>query len=195
MSRLKSSDYAAYNTTSSNWSDNEDDYNTSYSYDLNGNISTLGRRGLTDPLTDPATFGLLDSLTYTYSNSGSSNQLAKVNESGNDTEILGVEQFLDGTNTGDDYSYDDNGNLTEDKNKDITSITYNHLNKPTQILFGNQNSIGYIYDATGTKLQQKVSQVQIINQMEVVVTTTTDYIGGFHYEACPGRNYASVLCT
>ncbi len=32
-----------------------------------------------------------------------------------------------------DYLYDNNGNITLDKNKDITSIIYNHLNLPCVI--------------------------------------------------------------
>jgi len=33
-------------------------------------------------------------------------------------------------NTITDYGYDDNGNITTDKNKNIISIGYNHLNLP-----------------------------------------------------------------
>ena len=46
----------------------------------------------------------------------------------------------DGTNTGNDYAYDLNGNLTSDANKDITNITYNHLNIPTSIIFNGSSS-------------------------------------------------------
>jgi hypothetical protein len=37
--------------------------------------------------------------------------------------------FKDGNTSGDDYSYDANGNMKADKNKGITDIEYNHLNR------------------------------------------------------------------
>ena len=79
-------------------------------------------------------------------------------------------------------TYDANGNLTKDRNKDIDSIYYNHLNKPTLITFGTGNTIEYIYDAAGTKLRQNVS---------ATTNKKTDYFGGFHYEACPRRGTMS----
>ena len=36
---------------------------------------------------------------------------------------------------GQEYLYDANGNLTQDRNKGITGIVYNHLNLPRQICF------------------------------------------------------------
>ena len=55
--------------------------------------------------------------------------------------------------TVDDYTYDANGNMLTDANKGITSITYNHLNLPTQVTLGSGN-IQYIYDATGVKTEE-----------------------------------------
>ena len=81
--------------------------------------------------------------------------------------------FKDGTNTNDDYSYDDNGNMVSDQNKNITSIVYNHLNLPTQINFGTGNKIEYLYGATGQKQAKKV----FYNESFV----TTDYLDGFQY--------------
>jgi hypothetical protein len=66
--------------------------------------------------------------------------------------------FVDGETLPEEYGYDDNatygkgnGNLTEDKNKKITSILYNHLNLPTRIVFEGNTAkrIDYLYDATG----------------------------------------------
>ncbi len=62
--------------------------------------------------------------------------------------------FIDGTNTDNDYAYDANGNLTIDKNKKITLITYNLLNLPEEITFLDNSKIQYIYDASGAKLQK-----------------------------------------
>jgi hypothetical protein len=72
-----------------------------------------------------------------------------------------------------DYSYDGNGNLLKDLNKDIGSqtasgIIYNHLNLPWQVKVrsatGTKGTITYIYDADGNKLKK----------------TTSDSIGNLH---------------
>ena len=96
-------------------------------------------------------------------------------ESAYNTPLTGVEHFIDVEPPGPeltDYLYDENGNLIYDRNKNIT-ITYNHLNKPTLIKFGTTDSIEYFYDATGTKLRQRVSSGG---------ASKTDYVGEFHYE-------------
>lgn len=68
--------------------------------------------------------------------------------------------FKDQTNTGNDYLYDDNGNMVQDLNKNNMSITYNHLNLPQLITIdqgGHTGTIEYVYDATGMKLQKSVN--------------------------------------
>ena len=64
--------------------------------------------------------------------------------------------------------------MNQDKNKGITSIAYNYLNLPELITFGNGNTIAYIYDASGIKLQKKVT--------ESGTEKITDYVGGIVYE-------------
>ncbi|WP_289658952.1 DUF6443 domain-containing protein [Flavobacterium panacagri] len=142
-------------------------YNESLSYDKNGNIKFLHRYGDSDA---SSIVFKIDDLTYDYLNDNS-NQLAKVTEnpSGNDNS-----GFIDGNKTGDDYSYDDNGNMTVDKNKNITLIAYNHLNLPKKITFGTGNTIEYIYNAAGLKLEKIVTQNGN--------ATTTNYLGGFQYK-------------
>ncbi len=75
-----------------------------------------------------------------------------------------------------DYTYDANGNMVTDVNKGITSIKYNHLNLPTEIIFNNNSSkkITYLYNALGVKLQKIVT-----NGTSVV---TTDYLDGFQHK-------------
>src|SRR5690554_8183933 len=82
--------------------------------------------------------------------------------------------FKEGVYTGDAFIYDNYGNLIEDKNKGITSITYNHLNLPKKVVFGNGNDIIYLYNALGQKLLKQVT--------DNTTTITTDYQSGFHYE-------------
>ncbi len=135
----------------------------SVQYDKNGNISFLERRGHTN--SGATTFGVMDRLWYGYDG----NRLLKVSDTGNKTY-----GFKDGINTGDDYTYDTNGNMLTDANKGIsTNITYNHLNLPTQVVLGGGN-ISYIYDASGVKLEKVVTEGSSV--------TTTTYAGNYVYE-------------
>uniref|UniRef100_UPI0025CE42FB RHS repeat domain-containing protein n=1 Tax=Flavobacterium sp. TaxID=239 RepID=UPI0025CE42FB len=76
--------------------------------------------------------------------------------------------------TGDDYVYDANGNMTVDKNKNISSIVYNHLNLPTKIVFPTGNIV-YIYNASGQKVQK------VVTSTTPASVVTTDYLGGYQY--------------
>ncbi|NER16785.1 DUF6443 domain-containing protein [Spongiivirga citrea] len=154
--------------------DNTGSFNLSnVTYDKMGNIKTLNRQGAiveTPVLGTPSHFGSMDQLEYEYQSN--SNKLSKVVDLSN--SIYG---FKDASNTGDDYSYDANGNLTLDQNKGITGIEYNHLNLPTRVIINNADHngyINYIYDATGGKLEKLVA--------EGFNFTTTKYAGNFIYE-------------
>ncbi|NRB61370.1 MAG: RHS repeat-associated core domain-containing protein [Winogradskyella sp.] len=136
------------------------------SYDKNGNILSLTRNGHVVASPDgniSSHFGVMDQLTYTYENS--SNRLKKVDDSANTTY-----GFKDGSNTTTEYTYDNNGNMLTDANKGITSISYNHLNLPTNVSLPGGN-ITYIYDATGVKQKKIVS-----------TGNTTEYAGNYIYE-------------
>lgn len=110
----------------------------------------------------------LDNLTYNYESN--SNKLLNVFDNSNNN----VAGFVDLNKSGDDYTYDLNGNMNSDKNKKITTIVYNHLNLPVKIIFGTAETIEYIYTATGQKVKKIVIQGGAI--------TTTDYLGGFQYK-------------
>ena len=75
-----------------------------------------------------------------------------------------------------DYSYDNNGNLTADVNKQITSINYNYLNLPS-LVTGAKGNITYYYDAVGTKLEK------IVYDNATNSTTSTYYTGGMVYQS------------
>jgi len=132
------------------------------SYDKNGNIVDLVR-------VSQSNADDMDDLRYTYSG----NQLLSVQENSTSTTYK-TTGFKDGNTVGDDYDYDPNGNMTKDLNKDITNISYNHLNLPTQVTFVTGN-ISYIYDATGVKLQKKVVE----NSKSDIYTK---YAGNYVYE-------------
>jgi hypothetical protein len=85
-------------------------------------------------------------------------------------------------NTADDYSYDANGNMTKDNNKNITAISYNHLNLPVKITFGTTGNIVYLYNAAGQKVRKTVT--------EGTNETVTDYLGGYQYVKEPLLNPA-----
>ena len=143
---------------------------TNITYDKNGNILTLQRKGQTNALA--TTFGIMDDLTYTYD---SGNKLLKVT----DAAPIDAFGFKDDAHnlaldTEDDYAYDANGNLLSDANKDITSILYNHLNLVTEVEFSNTNKINYIYTALGTKISK---EVDIGSSLDV-----TSYVKGFIYK-------------
>ena len=144
---------------------------SSVSYDKNGNIANLTRKGQTD--VGATTFGVMDQLTYTYQ--ANSNKLTIVSDAGNDTFGFKDDQTGTGTDTTIDYTYDVNGNMISDANKGITSIFWNHLNMPTEIKFNNSNTqkINYTYSADGIKIRK------VVNDGGAV--TTTDYAGAYQY--------------
>ncbi|WP_340067327.1 RHS repeat-associated core domain-containing protein [Ascidiimonas aurantiaca] len=142
-----------------------------FTYDKTGNIETLTRQGAVveqPELGTPGHFGSMDILDYDYD---SGNRLLKVTDTGNSTY-----GFKDGANQTNEYTYDGNGNMIADANKGITSISYNHLNMPTEVVFnGNPNThIQFVYDAAGIK------QRKITNDNGSI--TTTDYAGNQVYE-------------
>jgi hypothetical protein len=52
----------------------------------------------------------------------------------------------DPINMSGEYTYDKNGNMTKDLNKNISSISYNLLNLPTNIAYSSGKSATYIYN-------------------------------------------------
>lgn len=143
--------------------DNASKYNTTTSYDQNGNIMVLTRKGHVN--NDATVFGLMDDLKYDYDG----NKLMKVMD---DTNVdFG---FKDNEGTEDDYAYDESGNIVSDLNKGITSISYNHLNLPVAITT-DKGTITYVYDAAGNKLSKTIDEVASSNNK------TTEYSGYYVY--------------
>ncbi|MFN7599963.1 MAG: hypothetical protein ACK5R0_01030, partial [Bacteroidota bacterium] len=112
-------------------------------------------------------------LAYNYGTVGNvayANQFLRVGDTGDKTT-----GFVDGANTGNDYTYDANGNMITDQNKGITGvIAYNFLNLPELVTRGTSNTLRYIYDATGRKL----AQVATYNSAQ----KQTEYMGEYQYE-------------
>lgn len=127
-----------YSNNGTTWSRDNSKYDTKYSYDINGNIKTLSRYGITD-----ATNELIDNLDYRYEG----NRLVGVTD--NSTKAEG---YADNNKTTTDYLYNANGSMTKDLDKGIT-VTYNILNLLQQVKeTSGQLAVNYVYTATGTKL-------------------------------------------
>jgi len=138
-------------------------FNTGYAYDLNGNIRSAARHNHSE---------LMDDLTYHYKG----NTLVGVDDAvagqpENDFTDNG-HRFSQGT----EYLYDDNGNMITDKNKGI-DITYNSLNLPEVVTFGDGRKIKWQYSAGGTKLKKTVYDGQGSNPI-----LTKHYESGFVYK-------------
>ena len=124
-----------------------------YAYDLNGNMLSLKRHGVTDYITSLPThirnYGIIDDLTMAYDG----NRLKSVSDAAEEPTYAGTMDFRDGADGAEEYTYDANGNMTSDRNKGISSITYNMLNLPQTVLFEDGHETCYTYAADGRKLR------------------------------------------
>ncbi|WP_179140048.1 DUF6443 domain-containing protein [Chryseobacterium sp. YR221] len=131
-------------------------YDEYLEYDLNGNITVLSRNSK-NPSSGAAMN--IDALSYTYTG----NRLLKVKDATQNNDGYPI-----GGNT---IEYDANGNMTSNTDKGISSIEYNYLNLPKQIV-QSSNITKYIYQANGTKVKKFFG-----NKIEV------DYLDGFQYKS------------
>ncbi len=158
-------------------------------YDENGNILLMQQKGLKVNASS-----LIDNLTYTYN--ANSNKLKNVIEaSGVNDPLTKLGDFRISQTylttlgnpavkpaTAIDYSYDFNGNLSNDLNKDIQNIQYNHLNLPWKITVTNKGTITYIYDATGNKLEKITSDITVPPAGTASGNKATTYLSSIIYQ-------------
>ena len=149
---------AKYSATGEEWNGDlvtqgERNFSCAYSYDLNGNMLSLKRHGVTDYITSLPThirnYGIIDDLTMAYDG----NRLKSVSDAAEELAYAGAMDFRDGAGKAEEYTYDANGNMTCDRNKGIHSITYNMLNLPETVLFNDGHETSYTYAADGRKLR------------------------------------------
>ncbi|MFT3945348.1 MAG: DUF6443 domain-containing protein [Agriterribacter sp.] len=187
-------------------------------YDANGNIKRMQQWGI-----NISGVTQTDDLTYNYAEDGKSNRLLNISDAFNDAQTrLGdfrvsvLNPVQTKTTTTADYSYDANGNMVKDLNKDIVSysgdngIVYNHLNLPQQVTIKksisvNKGAITYTYDAAGNKLKKTVVETGATVRYNGTdytsdITTTVLYLGGMLYEskdyqhaALSSLDYTNVL--
>lgn len=157
-------------------------------YDANGNILEMWQKGLKPN----GTSDWIDQMQYTYYDG--TNRLKNVIDAKNDAQtVLGdfrVSQIhMDRgikTSSSIDYSYDVNGNVKKDLNKDIGTpgeedIMYNHLNLPQEITVRNatggiKGKIFYTYDASGRKLKKVTDEYSSATNNNISTVTTTSYL-------------------
>ena len=166
LERMKSATFKGFDPVSQNWSI-ENDYFNEYgiNYDHNGNIQSLQRTGFNSQ----ANFGSIDGLTYTYNG----NQLLTVEDSSS-VSGYGNFDFTNGDSQSTEYFYDANGNMIRDLNKGIDNIYYNHLNLVEKVVFSQNQTIEFIYDANGIKYHK-------ITDDNNGQTANSYYEGDIHY--------------
>ncbi|WP_083547372.1 DUF6443 domain-containing protein [Chryseobacterium polytrichastri] len=153
-----------------------DFFNEGMSYDLNGNILSLQRNNKGAS----GTAEQIDNLSYNYTG----NRLNSVKE--NQPNYLGYPDMSENP-----ISYDDNGNMKDQKDKGILQIDYNYLNLPDYIKFDdtyiprsqspdNNVNTRYTYRADGVKLKKLYTFGVGRNRIET--NRITEYLDGFQYE-------------
>ena len=85
------------------------------------------------------------------------------------------------------YTYDSEGNLTNEPQQGITNIEFNYLNRPYRVTWNNGNTIEWLWDASGKKLQRSQKRggppIQQLDYIDGEVeyendTLTTLYLSG-----------------
>ena len=129
------------------------DYSVHCGYDLNGNITSLRRGGVTTSVNVGTTrvldYGTVDNLSLTYDG----NRLRRVGDSEDDLTYAGAMEFVNGTDQSVEYTWDANGNMTSDLNRGIADIRYNVLNLPERVTWADGHRTEHTYAADGRKLR------------------------------------------
>ncbi|WP_295201672.1 RHS repeat-associated core domain-containing protein [uncultured Chryseobacterium sp.] len=164
-------------------------------YDLNGNIIHLKRSGDANQGT---TANLIDELNYEYQG----NKVTSIVDERNNYQ--GYPDV-----SGNTIDYNDNGDMTSQKDKGILQIDYNHLNLADYFQFNTsyvirnpltgQNEVrnvklDYLYRADGLKLRKKYTYFFSKGATERL--TVTDYLDGFQYTiSYNGRTSLDFIST
>jgi hypothetical protein len=131
------------NTTSHTFSPVQlSDYQEQVGYDPNGNILSYKRNGYTGGGT------AMDVLTYNY-NHPATNQLSSISDAGGGTYTTDIKD----QGTGDNYHYDQIGNLVADGSNSISWTVYGKIATQT----GLNGSISYAYDAGSNRITKTTS--------------------------------------
>ena len=152
MNRLTGASYMMYYPMAGMGFNNQENYCTSYCYDLNSNITALQRYGRSEQYGVGSSryydYGLIDDIAITRDG----NQLKKVTDQCDELTYAGAMDFKDGASEQVEYTWDANGNMTSDLNKGLTEIKYNILNLPEKITHSDGHITYITYAADGRKL-------------------------------------------
>lgn len=149
LHRITEAKSAGWNGNSNIWVYNNN-YNTNYSYDGNGNIRNLKRYARIN-----GTATLIDDISYQYETSGdylTNNQLESVSDIYN-----GGQGDITGTNA---FTYDKTGNLTSNLGEDIEEITWSRSGKVLEVKYvsgSGKNDIIYSYDGNDNRIKKSIS--------------------------------------
>ena len=196
LNRLVSAQYAESGRTKRSYimQLSEPDFSCSYEYDLNGNPTSIVRKGLRVAL-GSATGNIrvkyedVDRLTLDYQG----NKITKVTDSALRSTYTGAPDFEDGDDSAIEYEYDTNGNMTSDSNRGITGIVYNSLNLPVRVEFSDGSRIENLYDGDGSLKQRRLRQKAAASPSvggsfpsdsidnDGFYTQSTDYCGPWEY--------------
>lgn len=185
VNRLTDATFTQHNNNAFNTSAGIDFSAHNFSYDANGNLQSMMQKGWKS-----VNSVTIDSLQYNYYSN--SNRLQNVIDAVNDTttrlgDFRSSKAYMTAlsnnkTSSATDYTYDGNGNVVKDLNKDIqqgaaNGIAYNYLNLPQTIYMNGKGKIEYKYDAVGNKLQ-KITTDSTVSPAK---TTATTYAAGAVY--------------
>lgn len=155
--RLRNSILSSYNSLNEDYQQLED-YSSQYTYDANGNIISLERKGNSQKGLD------LDELSYTYY--PNTNRLSKVEDA-----ILtdNYENDLSSGQINNNYEYDATGNLTRDHQEGI-QFKWNAYGKVSEVIPDNSDDpisqkpwIRFSYDATGNRVKKEINSTPYDN--------------------------------
>ncbi len=163
--RLKDAIYADRPSSGGSWGNLGGYDEKNITYDQNGNITALKRNALIGSVATA-----IDDLQYTYDG----NRLKNVTD-GTGGSYAGM-GFKNLAGSSADYTYSDDGHLTDDPKKGITtSVNLLQRSETVTITSATGRYLTYTYDAAGTLIRKQ----QFDNN---TLQKTTDYLNGFVYE-------------
>ena len=160
-----------------------DNFTVDYSYDLQGNLLTVERRGRYD---DHPRHNLIDDMTYEYSG----NQLTRISDAQPGPYTYNTVTFRDDADLDTEFTYDGCGNMTSDLNRGVTAISYQpSTGRPVEIRTSAGAVTRHLRDAAGNRLRSVrtlLSQTPEAPALELLLTgansqtdsTVTDRVEG-----------------
>lgn len=148
-------------------------YNSTYSFDENGNLKTL-TRGVEAP-----NVGAPDMDKFTYHYNSGTNQLNHVKD------LITNDNFsvdIEATQQSDNYKYDAIGQLTKDVDEGIENIEWKVTNKVKEIKKSNGTKIHFDYDAMGNRIAKHVTDSDQTSSTFYTLDAQGNQMGIYQYK-------------